>query len=650
MNNVPTKSDHINPSLIKALLLITAFFAMLNETSMNVALSNFGNLFNVSVSTVQWLTTGFMLVTTIVVPVTAFILQRFTTRQIYFSAMLLLIVGAIVSGTAQIFGVLLAGRMMQAVGSSFLLNLLINTVLVLTPPHKRGAALGLVSLVVLFAPAISPTLSGLVMQTFGWRWLFFGVIPFFVITAIVACFALKDLAETNKIKIDLVSIILSAVAFGGILIGISNITGTGAKITFIFIPLLIGAASLVLFAWRQLHVEKPLLELRVLKYSVFTLGALMNVLSVMTVFGVIVLIPMYLERVLGLSAFVTGLVLLPGGLLNGFVSPIAGRIYDKHGPKPLIIPGFILMMIMSWSFSTITASTNLILIIIMDCCILTAAAMVMTPSQTNSLNQLPRDNYPHGTAIMNTMVQLAGSLGTAIYISILSVSQQHYLQSAGNVTTAIQQRGLTYGFNHAFRFGAFLLIAGLAISLFVKKSSSVQACEESENAYSNRTSEVKPSVLLSSIMKKDVYTVNADATLLDVMKIITDKKISGMPVMDSTNKIVGFISDGDIMRYFAEHHPLFSNAFSLVSSICEEDSFDKKLQGLMNLKVTDVAVKNIIAVNADDDLSKVCRILSENNLKKVPVMKSGHMVGIINRSNITKYAMKTCLEVIGAAE
>ena len=218
------------------------------------------------------------------------------------------------------------------------------------------------------------------------------------------------------------------------------------------------SAILALFARRQMRIENPLLELRVLKYPMFTLGTLMIAFCLMTLFGVIVLIPIFLQGAYGLSIFVTGLAMLPGGLLNGLASPISGHIYDRVGPKPLIIPGAILMAVISWLLSIVSSSTHIGLFIAMHCCILIAIAFVMPSSQTNGLNQLPPALYPHGIAIMSTVMQLAGALGTATYVSIMSINRQHYLQSLHSAAANLQQNALIYGINHAFQFCALLLI------------------------------------------------------------------------------------------------------------------------------------------------------------------------------------------------
>lgn len=460
------RTDRLDPGLVA--LLLAALFAVLNETSVNIALSNFSEIFHVSVSTTQWLTSGFLLVMTVVLPTTAFIMQSFTTRQIFFTSMSLVGCGAIIAGAAPVFWVLLFGRLIQAAGTCVLIALLNNSILILTPPHKRGTALGLSGLVVSFSPAIAPTLSGLIMQQLNWRFIFWGLIPFYLIVAVLAYMNLKNISATSKQKLDWLSVLLSIVAFGGIVRGISSVGVTGSYISALM-PLLIGIAGLALFAWRQMRIEKPLLELRVLKYPMFTLGIIMVAFCLMTLFGVVVLVPIFLQGVYGLSIFVTGLAMLPGGLLNGLASPISGHIYDKVGPKPLIIPGVILMAATSWLLSMVSSSTNIGLFIAMHCCILISIAFVMPSSQTNGLNQLPPPLYPHGIAVMSTVMQLAGALGTATYVSIMSVNQQHYLQSAHSAAVNLQENALIYGINHAFQFCALLLMVGLVVALFIKR-------------------------------------------------------------------------------------------------------------------------------------------------------------------------------------
>jgi len=468
MVSSPSKAQ-IQPGLIKLTLIASAFIAFLNETALNVALANFMNIFNVSVSTVQWLTTGFMLVMTIVIPVTAFINQRFTTRQIFFTAMSLLLAGTLVSGLAPNFSVLLAGRLLQAAATCTLMSLMTITMLLLTPPHQRGTAMGIVGLVLLFAPALSPSLAGFILYSFSWRWLFLGMVPFILAFMVLANKTLTNVTETSKGRIDWLSFFLSTIAFGGILYGLSSLGHTGIGSANVLFPLGAGILFLVMFAWRQLHLDDPFLDLKVFTYPMFTLGVLLVIFDIMTAFAVALLTPMFLQEVFGLSTFAVGLALLPGGLLNGIVSPLIGRIFDKVGPKPLVIPGLLLMLIVSWLFSGVSASTSLSIFILMYCGIMLGVTLVMAPAQTNGLNQLPRSLYPHGTAIMSTLQQLGGGLGTAIFVSIMSLYQQHYLAQAAPFSEDVTKAAFTYGFNQAFFYCALLLIAVLAMTLFIKR-------------------------------------------------------------------------------------------------------------------------------------------------------------------------------------
>ena len=464
------EKETINTGLIKGILLLTAFFAMLNETSVNVALKNFMDVFNISVSTAQWLISGFMLIMTIVVPVTAFIIKSFSTRKIYFTSMYLLIVGTLLSGLATTFSILLVGRLVQATGTCVLMSLLINSMLVLTPPQKRGGAMGMVGLVALFAPAISPTLAGIVIQIFGWRWIFLGLLPILIMLLLIAMNNLKNVTEPIAGKIDVISIILSIVAFGGILAGISGVGENGKVNITTLTPLLVGVVFLILFIWRQLTIKDPLLELRVFKNPMYAFGMIMIFFSLMTIFGIVLLVPMFLQGALGITASVAGLIMLPGGMLNGIASPLVGRLYDKFGPKPFVILGALLMMVVCLGLSFIDSKISIGTFISLHCLILISAAMIMTTSQANGLNQLPHSLYPHGTAIMSTLMQLAGGLGSAVYIMLLSINQHKYLETSSEAGDTLNKNALIYGFNQTFKVAAMILIINFIISLFVKRS------------------------------------------------------------------------------------------------------------------------------------------------------------------------------------
>ncbi|MBP2655954.1 MAG: drug resistance transporter, EmrB/QacA family [Firmicutes bacterium] len=462
---------------IKIALILAGFFGLLNETSLNVALNVFMTEFHVSVDTVQWLTTGFLLIIGILVPVMACLIQRFSTRKLYLSSMSLFIIGTIIAGCSSSFIVLLTGRLIQAVGTGIMMPLTFNTILVITPPEKRGSALGAIGLVILFAPAIGPTLSGLVLELLNWRWLFFGVLPFSILTLIYGYVYLVNVTDLTTPKLDILSIILSTLGFGGIIYGFSVAVDLGLTNLKVLMPLIIGFIGTGLFVQRQLTLKEPMLDLSPFKYPMFTAGIILIIVSMMTVFSTMLLLPIFLQSVLALSAFASGLIMLPGGALTGIMSPVIGRLFDKLGPRVLVAPALIIMAVMVWFMAHISASTTIVTIIFLHCCILVGVSMVMTSAQTNGLNQLPPRYYPHGSAIMNTIQQLAGAMGTSLFIGIMSATEHSYLKNSVIVDSAQQVTAIISGVNNAFSIGVLIIGIGLIVSLFLKRSSNMTLTE-----------------------------------------------------------------------------------------------------------------------------------------------------------------------------
>ncbi|MET3505232.1 DHA2 family lincomycin resistance protein-like MFS transporter [Halalkalibacter oceani] len=462
----------IKKASIMISLIIGAFFAILNETLLNVAFTDLMNDLQVSTATVQWLSTGFLLVVGILIPVTALLLQWFTTRQLFLGAMTLFTIGTVICGIAPTFSFLLIGRLIQASGTGLLIPVMMNTVLVLFPPDKRGGAMGMIGLVIMFAPAIGPTLSGVIVESLNWRWLFFIVIPFALFSIAFAALYLKNITDITKPKVDITSIILSTVGFGGIVFGFSS-AGEGSHgwaSPEVYLTIIAGAIALILFVIRQLRLEDPLLDMRAFLSPMFSLATVLVIIVMMTMFSTMIILPLFLQGGLALSAFVAGLALLPGGILNGFISPLCGRIFDKFGPKVLLIPGGALLVIVMWLFTNVTTSTSVFQFIVLHSLLMIAVAMIMMPAQTNGLNQLPRKYYPHGSAIINTLVQVGGAIGIALFISILASGQARYLSSVGDTTANIEAAALTAGVQSTFSIGLIFAILAFILTLFMKRT------------------------------------------------------------------------------------------------------------------------------------------------------------------------------------
>ncbi|MFC3799702.1 MDR family MFS transporter [Cohnella sp. GCM10012308] len=459
-------------------LIIGAFVAILNETLLGNALPDLMKEFNVGATTIQWLSTAYMLVIGVLVPITALLQQWFTTRQMFLSAMTLFLIGTAISAFAPEFGVLLTGRVVQAMGTGLMLPVLMNTILVIFPVEKRGAAMGLIGLVIMFAPAIGPTLSGLIIDALNWRWLFYLVLPLAAFSIIFAAAFLRNVTDLTKPKVDIVSILLSTIGFGGIVYGFSKAGESGWGDTEVVWSLAAGGVSLLLFIWRQLVVKEPILNLRAFKYPMFSLVTVLLFVVMMTMFSTMTILPMFLQSALLLTAFKSGLLMLPGSIINGIMAPVSGKLFDKFGPRVLVIPGLALTALSVWMFTGIDADVSKGYVIFIHIVMLVGISMVMMPAQTTGLNQLPRHLYPHGTAILNTLQQVSGAIGTALFISIMSTGSKNYLAGSEEPTAPAEQvSGLMAGLHDAFWIGFIVALVALVVGLFIRRT---KAPEEQE--------------------------------------------------------------------------------------------------------------------------------------------------------------------------
>lgn len=471
MNTNQSAQKQIRPIPIVISIMIGAFIGLFSETALNMAFTNIMGDFGIDATAVQWLTTGYLLVLGILVPVTALLLQWFTTKQLFSASLLFSICGTLVAALSPSFEILLMARVIQAIGTGLLLPLMTNVILVIFPPHKRGTVMGMMGLVIMFAPALGPTLSGLIVDSLGWQAIFWICLPLLVFTFGFGIVYMQNVSTITKPKIDILSIILSTIGFGGIVFGFSS-AGEGAGAwgePGVFVPITVGVVGLILFSIRQFKMEEPMLNLRVFKFPMFSLGLLMVFLGMMLILSASILLPMYLKGGLLLSAAAAGFVLLPGGIVNGIMSPITGRLFDKFGPRYLVIPGFAITTVFAYLFSNVTTETSQMAVIIMHTGLFIGVAMIMMPSQTNGLNQLPRNFYPDGAAVMNTLQQIAGAIGTAVAVSIMSAGQASYMAASNPNNPAALAEAMTAGVQNAFLFALVASVIGLIVSFFIKR-------------------------------------------------------------------------------------------------------------------------------------------------------------------------------------
>jgi MFS transporter, DHA2 family, lincomycin resistance protein len=467
---VNTTDNSSRNRLVIGILMISTFVVILNETIIGVAIPQFILAFRIDASAAQWLSAAFMLTMAVVIPITGFLLQRFNTRPIFIAAMSFFSAGTLIAVLAPGFDLLLVARVVQACGTAIMFPLLITTVMELVPPATRGRTMGNISIVISVAPALGPSISGLILNTFdnNWRWLFILVLPIALVALIVGGIRVKNVTTPKKTRFDVPSVILSALGFGGLVYGISNLgTASASTITLTgWVPLGVGVVGIALFVLRQLPLQKrdgALLDLRTFKSRTFTFSIAMLVVSMMAFFGTIIVLPVYLESVLHLTVLDTGLLLLPGGLLMGFLAPFVGRIYDRYGPTALLTSGAVLTSVTFWCMTMINQDTSVWWVFVAYLALSVGLALLFTPLFTASLGSLPESLYSHGSAVVGTVQQVAGAAGTALLVTILSASQIH-TSASGPATVASTALGVHY----AFLTAAIISLLAIPAAFFVR--------------------------------------------------------------------------------------------------------------------------------------------------------------------------------------
>ncbi|MFT9428145.1 MAG: DHA2 family efflux MFS transporter permease subunit [Sporolactobacillus sp.] len=501
-------AGEINLISVILVLLLGAFIALLNQTLMNVALPKMMTAFNISTSTAQWITTGYMLVNGVLIPITAFLMETFTTRRLFLSAMGLFTVGTLICALAPNFTILMVGRVVQASGAGIIMPLMTNVFLTVFPPEKRGGAMGLMGLAMIFAPAVGPTLSGYLVEHYTWRLLFWVVFPLGLLDIAIAYRFLADVGKRSFPKLDVLGLLLSVIGFGGLLYAFSEAGNKGWDSLSVRFTLIIGLLSLVLFVWRELTTDMPLLNLNVFRYKIFTFTTIINIFITMAMFAAMILLPIYLQNIRGFTPLQSGLLLLPGALLMGAMSPITGILFDRIGSRPLAVVGLVITVITTWQFALLTDATSFVHIMFLYTARMFGMSLLMMPIMTEGLNNLPRHLNSHGTAMSNTMRQVAGSLGTAFLVTVMTnrttyhigvfanhmtlantaltqqlgadgaavAGSQHLSLTSGQglmvqlLNGKIAQLATIQGINDAFVVATGLTVVALILSFFIKRS------------------------------------------------------------------------------------------------------------------------------------------------------------------------------------
>ncbi len=460
--------DRLPPgvALVIGVLMVSTFIVFLNEMLLGVALPTLIADFGVSPSTGQWVTTGFLLTMAVLIPASGFVMRRFHMRTVFLVAMSLFLVGTTLAAIAPTFGLLVAGRVIQASGTAVFLPLLMTTTLRLVPAGRRGQMMAITTAVPSVAPALGPALSGLVLSALSWRWLFILMLPIAVAALALGAWKLRNTTTPEPVALDVPSLLLSAIGFGGLVYGLSLIGEASAGHSPIppYLPLAVGLAGLVAFVLRQIPLQRrdsAFLDMRIFLRKSFVLPILVMVFVAGNGIGLLVVVPLVLTNVTGLSTLQLGLFLIPGGAAISIVSALSGRFYDRFGPRPLVIPGAIVWLAVLWFLSRVDESTSVITLILAWLVFTSAMAAMWAPLTTSAMGALRSEFYSHGTAAFATVQQLAGAGFGAVFISAYTIGSG--ARDAGVLTTAQAESAGQAAFITAWAIGLLVLVGALLI-------------------------------------------------------------------------------------------------------------------------------------------------------------------------------------------
>lgn len=456
-------------TLIFSCLVINCIATSFLSTALTTALPAIIKDLDITVITGQWLTSGYSLVMAIMMPLTAFLITRFPTKKLFLSSLGIFILGLFLSIIANNFFVMMISRVLQASANGILSSMAQVILLTIYPVEKRGSVMGWYGLSVGAIPVVAPTIAGVIVDLFNWRAIFYISITIMIISFIFAIAVFDDVLETNKKKFDITSFIMSAIAFGGITLGIGNVGTYGFVSLNVLGIFVIGCIAGILFTYRQFHINEPFLELRVFKNRNFTLSVVGSMLLYLVMMGSSVIMPLYVQSILGKTATISGLVMLPGSLIMAITSPFAGKLYDKFGIKKLFVTGSIFMLISNIGMFFITMQTTVWIASIYNIIRSVSIGCLMMPLVTWGVSNINSELTAHGTALLTSLRTVAGAIGSAVFVSIMTVTTKL-------TATTLKGNASIHGLNMAFLAMAFGTIILLGVAVFLVKDNSKKSC------------------------------------------------------------------------------------------------------------------------------------------------------------------------------
>lgn len=627
-------------SIIVIILMVGTFLVVLNQTLLSPALAVIMRDLSIDATTVQYIMSAYSLVEAVVIPLSAYLMGRFTTRQLYITGLSIFIAGSVLAAISPSFPVLLLGRTLQAIAAGVFMPMIFTVILLIFPREKRGAGMGLVTLVIGFAPAVGPTLSGLLVDSIGWRMLFVVVIAVSALILVAAIANLENYGNFERTTFDKPSVVLSTLGLVALLYGFSSFTSSD-NVVIPLILIVIGIGICAIFVKRQLGLETPLLRIRVLASRNYRIAVILAMINFGTVIGMSTILPLYLQNVCGYNALQTGLTMLPGALLGAFVGMLAGRLFDSWGVRKCAIPGVITFLIGGIGTTFFSLDPNILFVVIVYAVITIGNQFLTTPINTWGINSLDNRVIQHANAVTNTLNQVSASFMTALIVSISALGW--IIAPQGSV---LEQ---TYQGDHLAFIAVCLLTCISTVIIFTlvrdrKTEPSAQASYVMESLPADTNAQHLP---VSLVMNKKPVFVTESASIREVgqlCQLLVDNRASGLPIVSKTGNVVGFISDGDIMNYIGRADNILDSTY-MVYQVPDLETFPQRVCDLIDMNVMKIATKHVVSLNADTSLEDACRLLSEKRIKIVPVVQDEKLVGSLSRADIVRATMANLVTI-----
>lgn len=652
-------------------LLVGTFITVLNAMLLTSALPAIMNDMGVSATTVQWLTSGYSLTEAVIIPLAAFLMGRFDTRKLFLGGMTIFAVGSIVSAVAPVFGLLLLGRVLQACATGFVMPMVFSVILLIIPRERRGSAMGAIGLIIGFAPTIGPSLSGVLVDTVGWRSIFAIVAVCAILVVIGALKAVKPYGDFKRSRFDVPSFLFSTIGLICLLYGLSSLSSS-TNIALNIGLIVVGIALLALYARRQLTLDQPMLRVDILRTRNYRIAVICVAVFQATVMGVGTIMPLYIQGALGHTATVSGLALLPGAAISACAGLLSGRIFDSRGVRIPVLCGIVIIICGAAGFTLLGIDSSIIAVGVAYGLLVIGMQFVMTPLNTWGVNSLANEAIQHAQSTSNTINQVAASFGIALLVTVSSAV-------SGSTAAGSAAEQLFAGYHASFYVVvALAVIAAILIIVLVRDkkmakgtagagaaaagagaaqagignaataaeatgagatavTADILDAPQAEPAFAKAAKGALAGFELTDVMNANAATVPDTATMREVIGIIAATNTSGVSVVSKVGELVGYVTDGDAMRYLARTDVNMSMGTAGISlSVSDPESIEARLANLADLNVMELATKRVVSVEVDTPLDVACGVLAGKRIKKVPVTRDGKLVGALSRRNILR--------------